>query len=83
MFREDRWLFVSLISVAGYLGAFLLISALTIVVAVSFYREPITLGAFFLTAPMAFPLVMWVAFRWWQVSRSIRRYNARGAKDPS
>jgi hypothetical protein len=79
MSGEDRDLFVLPISVAGYLGGFLLVSIGYIGV-VSYFKQPVTRQALHFLAALALPLAMWSVFRLWQVSRSIRRYNARGEK---
>jgi hypothetical protein len=79
MSDEDRRLFVLPISVAGYLGGFLVICTVCIG-AVSYHRLSVTPYSFVVLAAFSLPLVLWAVFRCAQVSRSIRRYNARGEK---
>ena len=81
MSSEDRRLFLLPISIAGYLGALLVVSGL------SFYgvlrKQPVKSPDFDILAILASPLVVWLVFRTLQVSRSIHRYNVRGTTDHS
>jgi hypothetical protein len=80
MSSEDQRLLLLPISVIGWLGGALVVGGL------AFYgaRSGVDIVAgLFVTLFLLVPLILWFAFRWWQVARSIRRYNARGVKELS
>jgi hypothetical protein len=79
MSSEDRRLFLMPITVAGLIGAFLLIPALMVWMAF-LLKQPIDFhyGLSFLI--LGLPLGLWFGFRGFQVVRSIQRYNQRGSK---
>jgi hypothetical protein len=77
---EHQWFLVP-ITVAGYLGALLVIIGLYMYDLLYFKKlaghwDPILFVAF------ALPVPMWFIFRYAQVIRSIRRYNGRRERRP-
>ena len=76
MSTEDRQLFLLPITIAGYIGAFLVIAGLYAYAVVAI-RKPANWGdlIFFLT--LALPIGFWFCSRSVQVIRSVHRYNRR------
>jgi hypothetical protein len=86
MSSEDRYSFLVPITVAGYLGALLLIGGLLAYVHWYFKKlsnSDDTATALRLVLLLVLPLFAWFAFRFAQVLRSIHRYNDRGKIKPS
>ncbi len=74
---EEQRLFLAPITIAGLIGAFLLIPGL--ILWTSFVvKQPgrFRYGVFFTI--LGTPLGLWFGFRVLQIMRSVRRYNARG-----
>jgi hypothetical protein len=82
MSDEERRLFALPISVAGYLGGFLVLLA-AYIGAVAYDKQPVKRQDLILLGIFSFPLIMWIIFRLTQVLRSTRRYNARGVRENS
>ncbi len=78
MSSNDRMRLVLPISVAGFLGAFLVIGGLYAYLLLN-EQQNLEPGALIFFAAFAFPIVCWSAFRFVQILRSIRRYNTRGS----
>jgi hypothetical protein len=76
--KEQR-LFLLPITVLGYLGAFLVILGIVLWESAS-SEESLPFNYILFFSVFLPPLLFWFAFRAWQISRSIRRYNERGAK---
>ncbi len=76
MTSKSRGLFLFPISICGYLGGFLVSSAICIY-AVSRSEQLVTRQALPIFATLLLPLAIWFIFRWRQISNSIRRYNDR------
>ncbi|SRR5713226_199709 len=77
MSGEEQRLFLMPITIAGLLGALVLIPALF--VWMSFFIKShiyFRYGLFF--EILGLPIALWFGFRVFQITRSIRRYNARG-----
>ena len=77
MSSEDRRLFLVPITVAGLIGALVLIP--TLILWMSFFlKQPIHFqyGLFFTI--LGLPLGLWFGFRALRIIESVRRYNARG-----
>ena len=82
MSGKDRQLFLVPITVAGFLGAFVLIG--TLVVYSSFvFKTSVDFPYRALFLVFGSPLLFWFGFRALQINRSIRRYNARGKTRPT
>ena len=77
MSAGDRFLFLVPITVAGYLGALLIIGGIY-AYDVFYFKRPASYGDLIFFIAFALPLVAWFTFRSVQVIRSIRRYNGRG-----
>jgi hypothetical protein len=77
MGRSGRMRFVLPISMAGFLGAFLLIAGLYSYFVITRNRH-FEVGELIFFAVFFFPILCWSLFRMVQVLRSIRRYNTRG-----
>src|SRR6266851_1967026 len=77
MSAGDRSLFLVPITVAGYLGALLIIGGIY-AYDVFYFKRPASYGDLIFFIAFALPLVAWFTFRSVQVIRSIRRYNGRG-----
>jgi hypothetical protein len=82
MSGEERYWFVVPITVAGYLGALLVIAGLFLYDHYVFRNHASDWNGNFLIA-LVLPVVAWGAFRLTQVIRSVRRYNCRGEMRPS
>ena len=78
---ERQWFLVP-ITVAGYLGALLLIAGLFVYDRFVFRNHASDWNRNLFIA-LVLPAVAWGAFRLTQVVRSVRRYNHRGEKRPS
>jgi hypothetical protein len=77
MSTEERSVFLVPISVAGYLGAFLVLVGLDLFMLL-YFKKRVVYGDLMFFIPFLLPLAGWFSFRFVQVNRSIRRYNARG-----
>jgi hypothetical protein len=82
MSSEDRQLFLLPITIAGYIGAFLVIAGLYSysVVAV---RTLANWGDLIFFSALALPIGLWFCLRGVQVARSVHRYNSRVPSRPS
>jgi len=80
MSREEQELFLFPITIIGYLGAYLVISGLLVLGSFWAERKFLLGGALFLLVMFSPPLLAWFGFRAWQIRRSVRRYNERGAR---
>jgi hypothetical protein len=78
---ERQWFLVP-ITVAGYLGALLVIVGLYVYDRFAF-RGQLSDWNRNLFIALLLPVGAWFAFRYAQVIRSVRRYNCRGDKPPS
>jgi len=76
MSGQERQLFLLPITIAGILGAFLLLSGLTIWMSF-FLKKPIGFGDAIFSAILGLPLGLWFGLRFLQIIRSAQRYNAR------
>jgi hypothetical protein len=77
MSTGDRSLFLIPITVAGYLGALLVIGGIY-AYDVFYFKRSASYGDLIFFLAFALPLVAWFTFRSVRVIRSIRRYNERG-----
>jgi hypothetical protein len=78
MNSNDRMRFVLPISVAGFLGAFLVVGGLYVGLILTKKQSP-DAGALIFFAVFFFPIGCWILFRVAQIIRSIRRYTNRGS----
>jgi hypothetical protein len=77
MSQEEGYQFLVPISIAGYIGAILLLAGIDFYTRV-FSKASVNPGDVALFIVLGLPLVVWFAFRFAQVSRSNHRYNSRG-----
>jgi hypothetical protein len=77
MSQEGRHQFLVPISIAGYIGAILLLVGIDVYTRF-FSRASVNPGDVTLFIVLALPLVVWFVFRFAQVIRSNHRYNRRG-----
>jgi hypothetical protein len=76
---KEQWLFLLPITIIGFVSAFLVILGLVVWESISTPEHLLfDYTASFLT--FVPPLTIWFGVRAWQINRSIRRYNERGAK---
>jgi hypothetical protein len=81
MSSDDRRLFLVPITIAGLIGAFVLIPAL--IVWMSFFlKQWLHFQYRLFSLYLGIPLGIWFSFRALQINRSIRRYNDRGNTRP-
>jgi hypothetical protein len=81
MSGEDQRLFLLPIIIMGFIGAFVLIAALTLWTSL-FLKNPAQLDYLWFSLFFGVPLCLWFGFRGWQIVRSIHRYNDRGKSRP-
>ena len=77
MSSEDRRLFLVPITIAGLIGAFVLIPALILWMSL-FLKQPIHFQYGLFSTILGLPLGLWFGFRALRINESVRRYNARG-----
>ena|ERR1700686_3009302 len=75
---DDRMRFVLPISVAGFLGGFLIVAGLYLILIFE-NKQRVDPGAMIFFIAFFLPIACWIAFRIVQIARSIRRYNNRGS----
>jgi len=80
MSREEQELFLFPITIISYLGAYLVIPGLLVLGSFWAERKFLLGGALFLLVMFSPPLSAWFGFRAWQIHRSVRRYDERGAR---
>jgi hypothetical protein len=79
MSGKDRRLFLFPITIIGWLRAPLVILELVAWVS-SETKEKVPFDYILFFSMFVPPLVIWFGFRAWQISRSVHRYNERGAR---
>jgi hypothetical protein len=77
MTGKERYLFLVPITIAGYLGAFLILVGIDAFTSV-YFKKSVNHGDLIFFIAFIVPIAGWFAFRFVQVTRSIRRYNGRG-----
>jgi hypothetical protein len=77
MSGDDQRLFLLPITVVGFLGAFVLILALTLWTSI-FLKMSVHFRYSLFFIIFGVPVLLWFGIRGWQVNRSIDRYNDRG-----
>src|SRR5271157_626816 len=77
MSGSERELFLLPISVAGWLAGTLVMFVLTLYL--SHGKKADVIRGLLFNSPLLIPLVLWFGIRWWQIARSMRRYNQRGS----
>jgi hypothetical protein len=78
MSGEDRMRFFLPISVAGFIGAFLVVGGIYIYSRLANGKSADVGSVIFFTA-FFLPIACWIVFRLTQIIRSVRRYNRRGS----
>jgi hypothetical protein len=79
MTGRERYSFLVPITVAGYLGAFLLLVGIDVYALLILKATFVNYGDLIFLIVLSFPLACWFLFRFAQVIRSIGRYNDRGS----
>jgi len=77
MSGEEQQLFLFPISVAGYIGGFLVVTGLYLYLLI-YSKKAAGRGELIVFSMLFLPIVAWFCFRAVQVIRSVRRYNSRG-----
>jgi hypothetical protein len=82
MSSKDQRLFLLPISVAGWLGGTLIVGAIAIYAAYAARSGVQLVAGLFVLLFLLIPLMIWFGFRWFQILRSVRRYNQRVSVKP-